>query len=120
MEKKLITLFIFLAIFLQYCKSAQTTSITKSKKNMVVVSYLKDVLPLMEKNCTPCHFPEFGKKKMLNTYETTKESINEILTRVQLPVNHEEFMPYKSKKPQLTSSEINLLKEWVKQNMPKE
>jgi len=49
------------------------------------VSYADHIVPLMENSCTPCHYPEKGKKKLLNTYEATVETIDDIIYRVALP-----------------------------------
>lgn len=68
--------------------------------------------------CTPCHFPEQGKKKMLDTYAAVKTDVNEILRRVKLHPEEAAFMPFKSKRPALTPEEIKLLDDWLKQGMP--
>ena len=70
-------------------------------------------------SCSPCHFPETGKKKLLDTYEATAKNIVDILERVQLPIDHEGYMPFKSKKPALTDREIAILKKWQEDKMPK-
>jgi len=106
-------LFIFAFSTFQFCKSSQKAT---SKKNEI--SYTQNIAPIMERSCTPCHFPEQGKKKMLNTYDAVKENINDILRRVQLADTDKEFMPFKSKKPALSKEEIELLKGWVMQKMP--
>ena len=114
--KKLIFLVLIIFIFstLQYCKSSKNVT---SNKNEVLVTYTQNIAPLLERSCTPCHFPEQGKKKMLNTFDAVKENITEMLMRVQLPVSDEKYMPFKSKKPALTNEEIDVLKMWVKQKM---
>ena len=106
-------LLIFAFSTLQFCKSSKNAT---SKKN--VISYTQNIAPIMERSCTPCHFPEEGKKKMLNTFDAVKENINDILRRVQLAETDKEYMPFKSKKPALTIEEIDLLKGWVSQKMP--
>jgi len=112
----ILMLFVFLA--LQFCK---TTEVSTKKNNDLkeesLISYSRDILPIMIQKCTPCHFPPYGKKKMLDTYFATKENIEDILTRVQLDENHKGFMPFKSKKEPMTESEINLLKKWISTGM---
>jgi hypothetical protein len=83
------------------------------------VSFEKDILPIMVDRCTPCHFPEKGQKKMLNTYEAVSENIYDIVTRVKLPHDDLKFMPYKSKKEPLSDSLVNVFIKWNKQKMPK-
>ena len=82
------------------------------------VSYARQIQPIMVQKCTPCHFPEQGRKKMLDTYEATRDNVQDILHRVQLPADHIEYMPFKGKKEALTAGEIDLLKQWVAQRMP--
>jgi hypothetical protein len=100
------------------CKSAQ-----KEGKTVIVkiptVSYEKDIAPIMQQSCTPCHFPETGKKKMLDTYEATADNVYDIIDRIQMPASEIKSMPYKGKKPPLTKEEIKLFKDWVAQKMPK-
>ncbi len=95
------------------CKSRKTSPTTP------VVSYTNQVRPLMLRSCTPCHFPENGRKKMLDTYEAVTENIKDILHRVNLPKDQEEFMPFKNKREPLTSNEIELIELWVKTGMPR-
>jgi len=83
------------------------------------VSYSRDVYPILVDRCTPCHFPEKGKKKMLDTYEAARNNINDIIERVSLPQDHREFMPYKLKKAPLTDSMVNVLVQWKDQGFPK-
>ncbi|MCR8666879.1 hypothetical protein NO995_04245 [Aestuariibaculum sp. M13] len=95
---------------LQYCKSSKETTV---KQEEPAVSYAKHIAPVMERSCTPCHFPENGKKKYLDTYGAVKNNIEDIITRVELPVTEKKYMPFKSKKPALTAEEITMLKKWV-------
>lgn len=81
------------------------------------VSYSDHIKPMLENSCTPCHYPEKGKKKLLNTYEAVAEDIDEIIYRVQLPSDSSEFMPYKSKKLPLSAVEIQVLKNWNDQGL---
>jgi uncharacterized membrane protein len=104
-----------LAIVLQVCKPTQTATVAEP---VVLVSYEKDIRPLMLERCTPCHFPETGKKKMLDTYVAAKADVNEIVARIKLSPEADGFMPFKSKKPALTEAEIQLFKNWLSQGMP--
>lgn len=97
---------------LQFCKSAKSTAAKEPQ-----ITYTEHIAPIMEKACTPCHFPDKGKKKMLDTYEATKTTINDILNRVQLEESDKKFMPFKSKKDPLTTAEINLMKKWLAQGL---
>ncbi len=95
------------------CKARKTVPVTP------VVSYQADISPLFLRSCTPCHFPEKGKKKMLNTYGAVAENIVDILRRVNLPSDNKDYMPFKSKNEPLTAKEIELIELWEKQGMPK-
>lgn len=87
-------------------------------KKDTVASYTADVAPIIQDRCSPCHFPETGKKKFLDTYQAARDNIDSMLYRVQLPVDHPKFMPFKSKKEPLSDSLINVLKLWKEQNFP--
>jgi hypothetical protein len=98
---------------LQNCNSSK-----KAAKKATTYSYTKDVMPIMQASCTPCHFPPDGRKQALNTYADVKANIAEIINRVKLPQTDNKFMPWKNKKPALSDSLINVLVEWQKQSMP--
>jgi len=83
------------------------------------VTYQKDIAPLIKKSCSPCHFPETGKKEPLDTYDATKDYADDILERVQLPKETKKFMPFKSKKEPWSAEEIKLFKTWIDLDMPK-
>lgn len=98
---------------LQNCGSSK-----KATKTAMVVSFDKDVLPILQSRCTPCHFPPDGRKKPLNTYDAVKTNISDMVARVKLPQSNDKFMPWKGKKPALSDSMVTVLEEWQKQNMP--
>lgn len=93
-------------------KKAVGTSAKTSSESMI--SYAKDVKPIMIKHCTPCHFPETGQKKMLDTYAATRDNIADIVARVQLSQEDIKFMPFKLKKEPLSDSLILILRTWGK------
>jgi hypothetical protein len=99
----------------QNCSSSKKAS----KAKVATVSFEKEVLPIMQASCTPCHFPPDGKKAPLNTYDAVTMHIDDVIARVKVPATDPKFMPFKSKKPALTTDQIALLEEWKKQNMPK-
>jgi len=104
---------LFSVIFFQNCKSG------KNKYVAPTYIYSKDIAPILQTSCTPCHFPPEGKKEALNSYETVKDNIVEIIRMVQLPKDNHDFMPFKSKKPPLTESQIAMLITWQNEGMPK-
>lgn len=108
-----------LSIFLYTCGASKQA---KDDNYAVIdnsISYTKDISPMITRSCTPCHFPDEGKKKFLDTYDAVKDNIEDILVRVQKPVDAKGYMPFKSKKPALTDEEINKVKLWAGQGFPK-
>ncbi len=114
-------LLVFTALLMQFCKAPQHTTAVPLAQIPAdqVVSYEKNIMPIVVRSCSPCHFPEEGNKKMLNTYEAVRDNIADIVDRVQLPADEARFMPFKSKKEPLSKSEIGELKKWMAQGMPK-
>lgn len=82
------------------------------------LSYAKDIVPIMQASCTPCHFPPDGRKEPLDSYEAVKKNIGEVIARVKLPHDDRKFMPFREKKPALNDSLIKVLETWQAQNMP--
>lgn len=109
----LVTLSICALVILQNCGSSK-----KAASKSMALSFEKDIMPIMQASCTPCHFPPDGRKKPLNTYETVKADIADVIARVKLQPTERGFMPFQSKKPPLSDSLVNILVEWQKQNMP--
>ncbi|TDD95579.1 hypothetical protein [Flavobacterium cellulosilyticum] len=101
------------ALFLQNCNSAKNTYVTP-----VTFTYSKDIVPIMQTSCTPCHFPPEGKKVALNSFETVKDNIGDIIHSVTVPKDNHKFMPFKNKKPALTESQIAVFVTWQKEGMP--
>jgi nitrate/TMAO reductase-like tetraheme cytochrome c subunit len=75
-----------------------------------IITYAAHIKPLIASRCTPCHLPPDGFKKWLNTYDATKQNIDEIIRRIQLPATDTLSMPWKSAK--LSKSEINKFIKW--------
>lgn len=82
-----------------------------------MVSYTTDVAPMLQMHCTPCHFPDGGKRKFLDTHAAVKDNIDDILHRVQLPQDSSAFMPFKLKKTPLSDSMVMVLKAWKETGM---
>ena len=106
--KRIIFLLMSLGLIIVACsrKNAATTAVPK-------ITYTKDVLPILQASCSPCHFPaQGGKVASFDGYDATKIHIDQMLTRVQLDSLNPKFMPFKHKKPSLTSAQIDTLKRW--------
>ena len=102
----------------QQCKVSKPTTVAKSETEVEnLISYERHIKPMLLEKCTPCHFPEQGTKKMLDTYQAVSKSMDDIILRVELDPSEKGYMPFKSKKPALTAEEIQTLKDWVSQGM---
>lgn len=107
-----ITVLIISTVIFSAC-SAPKSSLSEYTSTLEKdVSFNEDIIPIMKKSCAPCHF-EDGKAEHLYEYEEAVEEIDEIIYRVELPESSKKFMPFKKKKPSLTSEEIMLFKEWA-------
>ncbi len=106
----------------QYCssskKAATSPDATVAAKPAATTSFSKDIMPIMQAHCTPCHFPPDGKKEALNTYAAVKGHIGDVIARVKMPSTDSKFMPFRNKKPALSEAQIALLETWQKENMP--
>src|SRR3954451_18763554 len=103
-------LFVFLLaapfiVALQFCSSSK-----KNAKAAKSVTYVDNVQPILQLNCTPCHFPPKGSKKAYDNYTAVKTDIGEILERVHKNPDEKGFMPFKH--PKLSDSTIQVLEQW--------
>ncbi len=116
MKKSIILLVSISSLFvMQNCSSSKKAT---TKTPEPIVSFEKDITPMLKASCTPCHFPPDGRKEPLNTYEAVKKNIADMITRVKHPKDDARFMPFKNKRPALSDSSIKVLEQWQKQNMP--
>jgi hypothetical protein len=86
-----------------------------SKKAQAAVtpklSYETSVQTLIVANCSPCHIPaKGGNKKPLDSYASVKETIDDIINRIELEPGTRGFMPFKHAK--LSDSTIAVFKQW--------
>jgi hypothetical protein len=107
-----ITLLSLSAVIFQFCGSSKKVTAAAT------TSFSKNVMPIMQASCTPCHFPPDGHKEPLNTLESVKANIDHVIERVKLPKEDRRFMPMMSKKPLLTEEQIGLLEKWKAEGMP--
>ena len=108
-SKLTLLLIIGAAFILQNCKSSQAS------QTVAKVSYDADLKPLMVRSCTPCHFPEQGKKEMLDTYDATRVNIKDIIARMEMDPSEKGYMPFKSKKEAMSTEEVQKFKDWMAQ-----
>ena len=105
------------AIFLQFCSSSKQAS--SSNAGDAGVTYAADVAPIIEGRCTPCHFPDGGDIKFLDTYKSVKNTIDDIIVRVELEPGSDGFMPPSDEPEPLTAEQIQTLKDWRDAGMAK-
>ena len=94
------------ALAFQFCSGGKAAQ--KSAKSKV--TYDKNIKPMMQASCTPCHFPPDGNKKAYNNYTAVKTDIDEILSRIQRNPGEKGFMP--SRHAKLSDSTITVFKQW--------
>ena len=95
--------------------SQKTTATPKPEYDGPMVSYASDIVPLMQRSCSPCHYPaQEGRKAPLDSYEAVKREFAELIARVQLPEDDAKFMPFKHKRESLSAEEITMLSNWAK------
>lgn len=114
MKKSTLLLFLACVALLPFCTTSRKAM---SNKKMPDYSYAKDIAPVMQARCTPCHFPDGGKKKFLDTYAAVTTNIEDIMYRIQLPQDSARFMPWKGKKEPLNDSLILVFKTWKETGM---
>lgn len=94
-------------IALSYCNTSKKAVAEAPVKS----NYETNVLPLLEIKCAPCHMPAKGGKKLpLDSYESAKTNIDEIITRIERNPGEKGFMPFKKEK--LSDSSILVFKQW--------
>jgi len=75
------------------------------------LSYQANVHSLIVGTCSPCHIPTKGGNKLaLDTYESSKANIDDIIRRIELHPGDRGFMPFK--RPRLSDSAIAVFKQW--------
>lgn len=88
-----------------YCSSS------KKAAKAAVVTYDAGVMAVISEKCTPCHIPDKGGRvKPLNTYDTVRANIDDIIRRISLNPGEKGFMPFKHDK--LSDSTIAVFKQW--------
>ncbi len=117
MVKKFLCIWVVvMAMTLSFCTTTKKAA-SGPVAGDAMISYQDDIAPLLGQSCSPCHFPDGGKVKFLDTHGAVSKSIDDIIQRVELPVEADGFMPFKSKKDPLTADQIQLLKDWRSSGM---
>ncbi len=117
---KIFCTLLFVILIMQYCGNSKKLvtkgKATEAEKIIVpdkkLLSYAKDISPILKASCTPCHYPPNGNKEPLDTYGSAKININDILARVKLPKDAVGFMPFRNPNRALSDSAIKVLEQW--------
>lgn len=89
-------------------------------------AYERTIAPIFERTCTKCHNPDKAKGELrLDTRDGIlaggengpvlvpgKPDESSLLTRCELPIDHDDHMPPEGK-PQPTADELRTLREWI-------
>lgn len=75
-----------------------------------VVTYLKDIAPLLNKSCASCHFEGTDHGPDLSSYEKAKQLVDEIIASVRKKPSDSGFMPEGGKA--FSTDQITLLVNW--------
>jgi hypothetical protein len=106
--KKLLLLVLTVSIagVLTQCNSTKNAAGKTAKK----LTYTADIQPIVSAKCSPCHFPDKGRARALNTYDAVKTNIDDMIHRIELHPGDKGFMPMRGTR--LSDSTINMFKEW--------
>ena len=111
MRKVSITLGLLAAVFFfQFCSSS------KKAAKPVAMTYEKNIMPIIQANCAPCHIAGKGDKISLDNYTQASTVADNIIERVQKNTGERGFMP--AMHPKLSDSTINLFVQWKNSGLP--
>ena len=109
--KKMFTILVAIAFVgtFQYCSSSKKSAAKKPEAPKV--TFVANVLPLIQQKCSPCHIAPDGKKKHYVTYDVVKADIDSMIHRIQLNPTDKGFMPFK-KTEKIPDSLIAVFVKW--------
>jgi hypothetical protein len=117
MKKSIALLTLMVVVLIASCSKKSTSVKSVAEKPMPTV-YTAHVLPLLQMNCTPCHFPSKGGfKANFENYESALKFGPDMLVRIQLNPGKRGFMPFKGTN-KLAAEDIAVIKKWVDEGMP--
>jgi hypothetical protein len=111
MKKVLVpSLFLATLVVFQFCSSTK-----KAQKSAPQVTYSNKVQSVIAGNCSPCHVGN-ARSGHLDSYDSARAHINEIVRRIQLNPGDKGFMP--SRHPKLPDSTIQFFIAWKDAGTP--
>lgn len=118
MKKSIFIVTIIFATFaLQNCNTAKKTAVTPVANP--TYTYSRDILPIVNMHCTPCHTGTTTKEVRLDQYDVAVKEVNDMIRLTSLSPTNPKFMPHKNKKPALSTEQIDMLKKWRDEGTPK-
>lgn len=96
-------------LFLTSCESRTYEEISDNTPIPDEVTYAKDIRPIVDANCMPCHAVGGSGAFPLTDYTLVKNNIDNILNRLQRPNGDPQKMPQGSS---LSPSQINIFIKW--------
>ena len=108
MKKLFVLSLVGTALVFQFCTSAKKTQ--SAAPATAKVTYATHVQPIVAGSCAPCHMPPQGNKEPLNSYETVKTHVDDIIARIQKNPGEKGFMPLRH--PKLSDSTIQTIVQW--------
>ena len=117
MKKTIALLSLLVIVLIAACSKKSTSAKSVAEKPKPTV-YTVNVLPLLQMNCSPCHFPSKGGFKAdFENYESAVKFGPDMLVRIQLNPVERGFMPFKGTN-KLAAEDIAVIKKWVDEGMP--
>ena len=109
--KKVLVPAIFLAtlVVFQFCSSSKIAQ--KAPK----ITYANKIQSVIQGNCSPCHVGN-ARSGHLDSYDSARAHINEIVRRIQLNPGEKDFMP--SRHSKLPDSTIQYFIAWKDAGTP--
>ena len=116
MKKSIVLLTLMVVVLIAACSKKSTSAKSVAEKPKPTV-YTANVLPVLQMNCTPCHFPSKGGFKAdFENYGSAVKFGPDMLIRIQLNPGERDFMPFKGT-TKLAADDIAIIKKWVDEGM---
>ena len=119
MKNVLVVLTLFVALLFAACakKSTPTTTAAAEPAKPKATSFTKDLMPLIQMKCSPCHLPsKGGNKANFETFAGAQKFGAAMVSRIEMEPGQRGFMPFKSP-TKLSAEEIAVFKKWVSDGM---
>ncbi len=116
MKKQIFTTALLLIVIsFQFCNTSKKAQTVSNAKPIVSITFEKDIAPLIQNSCSPCHISGKGKKEPLDNYTAATEYIDDIIRRLKKDPAEPGFMPMRHAK--LSDSTIQLFVQWKANNL---